>query len=133
MRGAKPKPTALKFLQGNPGHRPLNEHEPKPRVGCKKPDYLDEHASKVWDRLAPRLIQLGILTELDGATFALFCILEARVETGEDLGPSMISQLRGLASCFGLDPSSRSRIKVFPDEEVDGPRKRYLDVVFSRP
>ena len=27
-RGRKPKPTALKALEGNPGKRPLNEHEP---------------------------------------------------------------------------------------------------------
>ena len=28
-RGRKPKPTALKMLEGNPGKRPLNEYEPK--------------------------------------------------------------------------------------------------------
>ena len=26
-RGRKPKPTALKVLEGNPGKRPLNDHE----------------------------------------------------------------------------------------------------------
>ncbi len=30
MRGRKPKPTALKLVSGNPGHRPLNTREPKP-------------------------------------------------------------------------------------------------------
>ena len=29
-RGRKPKPTALKVLEGNPGKRPLNGHEPIP-------------------------------------------------------------------------------------------------------
>ena len=29
-RGRKPKPTALKMLEGNPGKHPLNEHEPVP-------------------------------------------------------------------------------------------------------
>ena len=29
QRGRKPKPTALKVLEGNPGGRPLNLNEPK--------------------------------------------------------------------------------------------------------
>ena len=28
--GRKPKPTAIKELEGNPGKRKLNKHEPKP-------------------------------------------------------------------------------------------------------
>ena len=30
MRGRKPKPTALKLLEGNPGKRRINGTEPKP-------------------------------------------------------------------------------------------------------
>lgn len=30
MAGRKPKPTAIKELEGNPGKRKLNEFEPKP-------------------------------------------------------------------------------------------------------
>lgn len=29
-RGRKPKPTAMKELEGNPGKHPLNTSEPKP-------------------------------------------------------------------------------------------------------
>lgn len=32
-RGRKPKPTAMKILEGNPGERPLNEREPIPPKG----------------------------------------------------------------------------------------------------
>ena len=32
MRGRKPKPTFLKLVSGNPGHRPLNLDEPEPSV-----------------------------------------------------------------------------------------------------
>ena len=42
QRGRKPKPTALKMLEGNPGGRPLNTKEPKPekkeRKGGNAPD-----------------------------------------------------------------------------------------------
>jgi len=32
MAGRKPKPTALKIIEGNPGKRPLNKNEPKPDI-----------------------------------------------------------------------------------------------------
>ena len=33
MAGRKPKPTAIKELEGNPGKRKLNKKEPKPDKG----------------------------------------------------------------------------------------------------
>jgi hypothetical protein len=33
MQGRKPIPTAVKELRGNPGHRPLGDCEPQPKVG----------------------------------------------------------------------------------------------------
>ncbi len=33
QRGPAPKPTALRILEGNPGKRPLNASEPRPRAG----------------------------------------------------------------------------------------------------
>ena len=40
-RGRKPKPTAMKILEGNPGKRPLNPFEPVPVKGdIKCPDWL---------------------------------------------------------------------------------------------
>ena len=35
MRGRRPKPTALKLIEGNPGKRPLPRDEPTPPVGAK--------------------------------------------------------------------------------------------------
>ena len=34
--GRPPKPTYLKVLEGNPGKRPLNENEPKPKPSAPK-------------------------------------------------------------------------------------------------
>ena len=40
-RGRKPKPTAIKELEGNPGKRPLNANEPKPeRKAPRCPGWL---------------------------------------------------------------------------------------------
>ena len=65
-RGRKPKPTALKLLEGNPGKRPINEHEPIPPKGTVKcPTWLEPEAKKEWKRLAPSLEAMGVLTQAD--------------------------------------------------------------------
>lgn len=61
-RGRKPKPTALKILEGNPGKRPINENEPIPPKGTVKcPTWLEPEAKKEWKRLAPSLEAMGVL------------------------------------------------------------------------
>lgn len=46
-RGRKPKPTALKKLEGNPGKRPLNELEPLPQVTMLRcPNWLEPEAKR---------------------------------------------------------------------------------------
>lgn len=75
-RGPPPEPTALKKLKGNPGKRPLNENEPKPSepVKAKSPyDYLLPEAKKEWKTLAPILIRMGVLTEVDWEAFGAMC------------------------------------------------------------
>ena len=47
QRGRKPKPTAMKVLEGNPGGRPLNKNEPKPdKKAPRCPAWLEEEAKK---------------------------------------------------------------------------------------
>ena len=82
MAGRKPKPTAIKKLEGNPGKRKLNTKEPIPAKAMPEcPQWLLAEAKKEWERLADLMNQMGVLTEVDMA-----------------------------ASEFGLTPSSRSRI-----------------------
>ena len=77
----KPKPTPLKVLEGNRGKRPLPENEPKPRPKAPEcPPDLDTGARKAWRRLAPILERLGLLTELDGDTFASVVQIRSRLE-----------------------------------------------------
>lgn len=68
------KPTALKLLEGNLGKRPLNENEPHPKSAMpKRPSHLDKEAKKYWNAYAPKLLELGILTEMDGPAFGEIC------------------------------------------------------------
>lgn len=74
MMGRPPKPTRVKELHGNPGRRKLNESEPQPqRKRPRCPEWLDEQARKKWDKLAPELDRLGLLTVVDGDTLAAYC------------------------------------------------------------
>jgi len=55
--GNRPKPTALKLLQGNPGRRPINKAEPKPKRGIPAmPKWLDAFpvAVEEWKRESKR-------------------------------------------------------------------------------
>ena len=74
-RGPAPKPTHLKLLEGNPGKRPINQNEPKPRpLMPQRPSWLTGEAKKCWERLAPICSRMGTLTEADGEAFASLCM-----------------------------------------------------------
>lgn len=67
-RGRKPKPTAAKVAEGNPGRRPLNQNEPQPAAGRPEcPDYLaDCELSRVaWEWVCDQLEAMGVLTQAD--------------------------------------------------------------------
>ena len=65
MAGRKPKPTAIKKLEGNPGKRKLNTKEPIPAKGMPNcPEWLMPEAKKEWERLADLMNQMGVLQKL---------------------------------------------------------------------
>ena len=79
MAGRKPKPTALKRLEGNPGKRKLNTKEPVPGKGMSEcPAWLLPEARAEWKRICGKLSEMGVLTEIDMAAFAAYCQSFAR-------------------------------------------------------
>ncbi len=73
-RGPHPEPTKLKVLKGNPGHRPLNEDEPQPlRAIPDCPSRLTEDERQIWDQVARKLFDMGVLTEIDDLALSVFC------------------------------------------------------------
>ena len=144
-----PKPTALKRLEGNPGKRPLNRHEPQPRVDSVYcPRWLSQDAKREWRRVAPELTRLGLLTLVDRAALAAYCeayaewLLACRALTEggytftTDKGyvvphpmvgikQKALDRMRAFMTEFGMTPSSRSRI-VLPPQEPDNPVIEFL-------
>lgn len=75
--GRKRKPTRLKVIEGNRGHRDLDpESEPQFTIPDDMPDpptMLDEYAREEWDRVAPELYGNGLLTLPDAAGLGAYC------------------------------------------------------------
>lgn len=123
MPGPPPKPTKLKLLEGNPGKRKLNDSEPEPLLGCDPPKWLPLEVLREWTEHAPRLLRLGLLTEVDGPALVALCTLQARQRqliqlTTSDTPVStsalveLSRELRGLWARFGMTPADRSRVKI---------------------
>ena len=76
----KPKPTALKIIEGDRGRRkPKDDVKPKP-VAPDCPAELDRGAKAVWNFLAPKVERLGLMTEVDGDSFAGVCQTRSRLK-----------------------------------------------------
>jgi P27 family predicted phage terminase small subunit len=74
MNGRKPKPTALRVVTGNAGHRPMPRNEPKPAESRSSPPaFLSAEARTEWRRVIRALMVNGLMTALDRATLAAYC------------------------------------------------------------
>jgi P27 family predicted phage terminase small subunit len=136
QRGRKPKPTAIKVLEGNPGKRPLNKNEPKPEKKAPKcPTWLETEAKKEWRRMSKTLEAIGVLTQVDASAFAGYCQAYARWKEAEEflskhgtifktpsgyiqqvpqvsIAQTYLKIMKDFCSEFGLTPAARSRIAV---------------------
>jgi P27 family predicted phage terminase small subunit len=73
VRGRRPKPTALKLIEGNRGKRPFNQNEPQvPTPMPTAPPHLTVDALEEWDRVAVWLHRIGLLSEVDRAALAAY-------------------------------------------------------------
>ncbi len=148
--GRKPKPTALKLVEGNPGRRKPNDLEPKPEGAAVCPDWLSPVAREEWEKIAPELDRIGISTSVDSNVLAGYCLAMADLREAEGVlaedgyttqtnkglarHPMSIVKVQALgvllkfASEFGMTPSSRTKIHARqPDRDgkagfnFDGP------------
>ena len=141
--GRRAKPSALKKAQGNPGKRKLNEREPQVEPGePEMPAGLPKLAQQEWRDIVPRLLEMGVLTRVDGKALAAYCVAYSLAMTAaatiEKKGvfvkgaygelkesPAVRVQDKALKLMksflieFGLTPASRSKLKIEPKSESD--------------
>lgn len=139
-RGRKPKPTAVKTLQGETRKERLNAREPRPKSAVKKPRGMSRGGRRFWDDHAPELERLSILTGVDTPALRLAAehyalAVQAAKELhetgltvdGADGTPKKnpVAQVfkdnalafKSFAVEFGMTPSSRTRLKMPEDAE----------------
>ena len=98
MRGRIRKPTALKELQGNAGHRSKADRtgtEPSPPSGAPEPPaHLDDRASRKWfERVAIMMQVQGWLTLFDSDVLAAYCSAYSQWQQAEEQLPLITAQM----------------------------------------
>lgn len=137
-RGPKPKPTALRVFEGDPGRLlAKRDGEPQPAIGDSVPTppaWLGEVGLAVWGKYAPQIHALRLLTGVDYEHFAQYCAAhdhyhaaDAEVRKLGQLVPTKggfagnpaVRQrrdaqqaIRQIGSDFGLSPASRVGMKI---------------------
>lgn len=74
-RGPRPKPAALRLIDGNAGKRAINLDSGLNPLACIPdcPAFLNVFAKKEWKRLAEEMLALGTISNLDRAAFTGYC------------------------------------------------------------
>jgi P27 family predicted phage terminase small subunit len=107
----------------------------------KPPKWLTALAKREWRRLAPGLVQRGLLTDMDRQAFAQYCSAVAAIEEAEEalkngktyetpggrqfLKPEYrilqdaVKEVRAHCMLFGLSPSARMRMELPEPKQVD--------------
>ena len=103
QRGPLPKPTELKVLEGNRGHRPVDLTATfRPAVGVPTmPRYLTREARKAWRRLSPELVRYNLLSKVHADAFAMLCQTIGRLELIE----TALTKKQALLLEQGKDPT----------------------------
>jgi P27 family predicted phage terminase small subunit len=145
-RGPAPTPTKLKLIRGAHPYR-VNLDEPVPlALAIERPEWLSDLASLEWDRVAPHLVAMGVVTDADVSGLAVYCEAVARWRRLVELvvaSPPVVgrkgamvknpvyaqvrdaaAEVRVWAREFGLTPSARAGIRV--EHVVTGDAGRLL-------
>ncbi len=144
MRGRKPKPANVHYLNGNPGHRPINDAEPDLELGIPdtKHFFFNEKTQIYWDQHAKELEEKGILAKLDGGVLWSYCSALASLyyaekdideggwyqdtlQGGQKKRPAVSvaekarEQIKTLSAELGLSATSRARMKIKEKPKLD--------------
>ena len=137
-------------LRGKPAFEPQTQpHEiPDP------PDWLNTEQREAWDCIVPALVDAGVpLLKIDGVLLASVCVVMARIRRCEEIierdglivkgsrgrervhpafrvAARQSNALLGLSKRFGMDPSSRQRLRL-TRPQTDADRKVNLTDMFQ--
>lgn len=116
--GRPPTPTASLRLHGGlrPERHADRDREPQPEGCAQQVCALEGAALDCWEYVVPRLIQLGLATELDSHELVAMCewwgkyrfhMAQADDYRSHNMAVASYKQFRVLASKFGMTPTDR--------------------------
>lgn len=128
MAGAPRKPIKLMKLQGTLRKDQLKRNPPEAKGELECPSWLTDEGKKEWNRVTVELTKIGIIGTIDTSMLSIYCdmfgaYIEAR-DSGNPKGVNFIGQLRYMAGCFGLYPTSREKLSTKKPEESGNPFKK---------
>jgi P27 family predicted phage terminase small subunit len=152
-KGRKPTPTNILKIRGS-WRAKTRPNEPKPEVmKIKAPEFLGPREREIFDKMAEKLFDLGVLTEIDAGALTRYAsilvrwmdaakqmadgvpsFMPVKDESGKVKGfiptpPYMVfnkssEQLLKLESEFGLTPAARPRL-----ESSNGGKDGIIDIM----
>ena len=146
------KPNSLKKLHGTMRPDRTVKRTASASGEPVRPDILSDKAKEIWDDIAPKLIEMGLLGAVDQSTFTSYCQSYADylelTQYLNKLGPlnwyteaesgyrqvipevaernKMFTQMQKLAPRFGMDPSSRSGIDTGKEPDTSTAVESFL-------
>ena len=139
MAAPKPRPAALKLIEGRGNGRDSGGRKVSPTPAFKRlppeaPAWLPDEARAEWERVVPELARLDLVRPVDRAALTAYCLAWARLVEAqrivEDEGLLSVNSqgrvrhpavavveaaskdLRSWASEFGLTPSAENKLSV---------------------
>ena len=83
--GPKNKPIKLRILEGHRSRTKIHENVPEPPMDLPlPPSHLDAYALEEWRRIAEGLNVMGILSGIDQAALAAYCMAYGRWRKAEE-------------------------------------------------
>ena len=142
-RGPKRSTPETQKFKGNPAKKPIPDAV-RATGKAKMPAWLDAKAKTVWKRIVPQLEEMGILAAIDADAVARYCTYvvlwrDAQIEVFDkgavymnDKGNPTANPAvwvlnaadkvcRDYEKCFGMDPTSRTNLKVSHPETHENP------------
>lgn len=149
-RGPKPQPKKVHELKGNPGKRNLarmaGETVPVEVPPCPEHVEANKVAAAEWKSITGELFRLGLISKVDKAALAVYCLAYARwvraekklAELDDDgliqttpngyqqigvwvqISNRQVELMHKMMAEFGMTPSARVRVDVNPQMDMFG-------------
>jgi P27 family predicted phage terminase small subunit len=136
-RGPKKEPAAKKRAKGNPGKDRLPTKRSAPKTKLPQcPSFVPPMAKRIWKSVVPKLLELGVVAQVDEHAIAAYCIAFDRyrranlhikregefVTVGKNnyeqqnkwfqIEKRALMEMKSFWSSFGLTPSDRMALNI---------------------